>query len=274
MIITILQVIIYISLTIIPQIRASLNYSQEKQTTAFKNTDYSFRKEEQPFRSNPLINNGFQRIVGFGLTLDPNKYKFIDYGDGEISSFTETNYPELYLNADYSSKNLGSTFEYKKYYASIAGENYFNRFFNISYRAGAVYFTGEVPVQSLAYFSALNGTLRTDFSFRTMGYREYLGDRLYYFSLENDFGNLFPVKIGLLKKIHLIGFLNAGRSEISDNSLKLFPTGLLYQTNKTYLEAGLGLGGIFDLLRIDFTWRLNNRKDGKNFKFSVSVPGF
>jgi hypothetical protein len=137
-----------------------------------------------------------------------------------------------------------------------------------------VYFSGEVPVQSLAYFSSLNGALSTDFSFRTMDYREYLGDRLYYLSLENDFGSLLPVKAGFFRKIHLIGFLNAGRSEISENSRQFFPLSVLYQTDKTYLEAGFGLGGIFDLLRIDFAWRLNNRKDGKNFKFSISVPNF
>lgn len=263
-----------LSHTIIPQISAALKYSQQKESSAFKNTDYSFRKKEQPFRDNPPVNNGFRRIIGFGLTLDPNKYKFVDYGDGEISSFTETNYPELHLGFDYSSRNLGSTFEYRKYFASVNGQNYFNRFFNLSYRAGAVYFSGEVPVQAMAYFSSLSGALSTDFSFRTMGYREYLGDRLFYLSLENDFGGLLPVKAGFFRKIHLIGFLNAGRSEISSNSRQFLPFADLYQTDKTFIEAGFGLGGIFDLLRVDFAWRLNNKKAGRNFNFSLTIPGF
>ena len=263
-----------VSHTIIPQISVALKYRQEKQSSAFKNTDYSFRKKDQPFRDNPLINDGFLRIVGLGITLDPNKYKFIDYGDGEISSFTETDYPQLNLGVDYSSKNLGSTFEYKKYFASIEGENYFNRFINLRYKTGAEYYAGSVPLQSLGYFSALGSTIKTDFSFKTMGYREFLGDRLYYFLLENDFGGLLPVKSGFLRKIHLIGFFNAGRSEISDNSRQFLSNADLYQTDKTFMESGFGLGGIFDLLRIDFAWRLNNKKEGNNFKFSISAPGF
>lgn len=259
---------------LIPQIRVSLKYNEEKQSTAYKNTDFSIRKKDQPFRENPPVNDAFQRLVGMGLTLDPNKYKFIDYGDGEVSRFTETDYPELQIGVDYSSKKLGSTYEFKKFFASISGDHYFNRFLNIDYKAEAIYFTGDVPVQTLAYFNAFNGNLRSDFAFRTMYYREYLGDRLYYASLENDFGNIFPLKSKFLGKLHLIGFINAGRSMVSSNSLQLNPQGTGFETDKTYLESGFGIGGIFDLLRVDFAWRLNNRHDGRNFNFSISLPGF
>ena len=78
---------------LVPQIGVTLKYAQEKQTPAFKNTDYSFRKHDQPFRENLHINDVFLRTIGFSLFLDPNKYKFIDYGDGEEESFTETAFP-------------------------------------------------------------------------------------------------------------------------------------------------------------------------------------
>ncbi len=259
---------------IIPQIQVSLKYNQEKQSTAFKNTDYSFRKKDQPFRDNPSINDGFQRLVGFGLLLDPNKYKFIDYGNGEIERFTETSYPDLEVGLDYSSNKLNSSYEFRKYYALLTGGNYFNRFLNVSYKAGAIYFDGNVPVQSLEAFNSNNGIFRGDFSFRTMGYREFLGDNLYYLSLENDFGNIISPKILFLKKIRLIGFFNAGRSQISTQNLAFLPVGTNLQTDKTFIEVGFGLGGILDILRLDFAWRLTNRRPGSNFNFSISLLNY
>ncbi len=252
----------------LPQIRVSLMYHQEEQSTAFKNTDYSFRKSDQPFRINPQINDGFQRLIGIGFLLDPNKYKFIDYGDGDISRFTETDFPTLELSFDYSPKKLNSTYEYRKFHALLSGENYINRFFNVSYEAGITYHSGSVPVQSLISFNSVNGVLKNDFSFHTIGYREYLGDRLYYVSVENDFGSL--PKLPILKKMHLIGFFNAGKSEISNSSLSILPVGTFEQTKNIFLEAGFGLSEILDIFRADFAWRLNNRKDGRNFNFSIT----
>src|SRR5205085_2551255 len=192
-----------VSKFIIPQFRVSLKYLQEKQASAFKNTDYSFRKKDQPFRENPLINNAFQRIAGVSFLIDPNKYKFIDYGDGEISRFTETSYPDLELGFDYSDKSLNSTYEYRKFTAMLSGQNYINWFLNITYRLGAVMFNGDVPVESLAYFNSSSSVLDRTLSFKSMKYREYLGNKLYYLNFENDFGNILWSRIPVLKKFSL-----------------------------------------------------------------------
>ncbi|HMT12515.1 MAG TPA: DUF5686 family protein, partial [Ignavibacteria bacterium] len=77
------------------QLGLTLKYGQEKQTTAFKNTDYSIFKKDEPFGANTPINDAFQRTVGFSLLVDPNRYKFVDYGDGEETRFSETSYPTL-----------------------------------------------------------------------------------------------------------------------------------------------------------------------------------
>jgi len=263
-----------VSKSIIPQIGISLNYSQEKQLSAFKNTDYSIRKHDQTFKDNPLINDGFQRLVGFGLTLDPNKYKFIDYGNGETSSFTETNYPVLYMNFNYSPHKLGSTSEFRKYSADLYGENYFNRFIDIRYRLGAIYMNGEVPLQSLAFFSSPSAIIGYDLSFRTMSYMEYLGDRLIWFNFENNFGNLFWAKVPFLKSINLVGFYDAGETDITAANMNFAASDVFSVTDKVFMEAGFGLSGILNLLRLDFAWRLNNFVSGRNFTFTVTLASF
>ena len=253
-----------------PQIKLALNYHQEKQSTAVTNTDFSIFKKDQKFRLNPAINNSFQRLAGFSLMFDPNVYKLVDYGEGVESKYTETQFPVLNFGFSYSSKNLKSTFEYRKYSASIEGENNLASFLNMRYRLGAVIFSGEVPFQSLGYFNSTTSVLDKDFSFRTMDYQEYLGDRIYYFNFENNFENIFWAKAPLIGKFSLIGFFSAGKSEISASNLKLAASKNFSGTKDIFMEAGFGISGILDILRCDFAWRLNNKIPGRNFRFSVT----
>jgi len=260
---------IRVSKSFIPQVELALRYHQEKQTTANTNTNFSIFKKDRKFRDNPRINDAFQRLVGFSLLLDPNKYKLIDFGDGLVSRYTETQFPELFLGFDYSSKKLNSTYEYRKYFAQVEGENNIANFFNIKYKLGAVIFSGDVPFQSLAYFNSTSSALGKDFSFRTMDYQEYLGDKIYYFNFENNFKNIFWSRVPIINKFSLIGFFNAGKSEISNSNLLLSSSKNFDVTKNVFLEAGFGISGILDFLRVDFAWRLNNRILGKNFRLSI-----
>lgn len=263
-----------ISKLLIPQIGVSLRYSQEKQSTAFKNTDYSFRKKSQPFRDNPPVNNAFQRMIGFGLTLDPNIYKFIDYGNGEESRFAETDYPVLTLGFDYSAPKLSSTYEFRKYSAELNGENYFNRLLNLSYRLGAVIYSGNVPYQSLAGFNATSAKFDKYLSFKTMGYREYLGDKIYYLNLEDNFGNFLWSKIKFIRRWNLLGFVNIAKSEISAGNFALASYKNFLTTDNFFAETGFGISNVLDLFRLDFAWRLTNKIGGRNFNFSISFLNF
>ena len=107
-----------------------------------------------------------------------------------------------------------------------------------------------------------------------MKYREYLGNKLYFLNFENDFGNILWSKVPFFKKLSLIGFINAGKSEISPSNLLLAASKNFSVTDKFYYEAGFGIDGILSLIRLDFAWRLNNRIPGRNFNFSVTLDGF
>lgn len=263
-----------ISKMIKPQIGVTLKYSQEKQTTASTNTDFSIRKKNQPFGKNPPINDAFSRTFGLSVYLDPNKYGYIDYGDGEIESFPETEYPTLTLGWDYSPKKLGSTYEFRKYSAKLEGRNYFNRLLNLRYRMSAVVYNGDVPYQSLGYFDAGTSVWEQGLCFKTMNYREFLGDKIYQVNIENHFGNLLWSKAGFIKKWDLVLFYNAGKSEISSRNLMLSSKNIFSVTDRFFMEAGFGIGNIFDVLRLDFAWRITKRIEGKNFGFKLSLLNF
>ena len=135
--------------------------------------------------------------------------------------------------------------------------------------------TGQVPYQSLSYFSANSGTIDFNTSFKAMRYNEFLGDRLFYFNLENNFGKLLFGNIPIIKNFNLIGFFGAGRNQISDANYELAAFKDFTISKGIYMEAGFGISRILDLFRLDFAWRLNNPYKGTDrFFFNFTVDTF
>lgn len=256
----------------IPQFSFIVKYSQEKQSTATKNTDYSFLRQSELFPDNSSINDAFRRTIGFVATIDPNSFRGIDWGTGEISWFKLTNLPTFTFGYDFAGKDyLLNTFDNRKYYAYLTGTLNPLLFLKVNYRIGGVFYSGIVPYQSLAYFNTSVHGFSSEYAFVTMEYNEFLGDKIYYGNIENNFGKILWGNIPILRNFDLIGFFNFGRSFISDENLTLAKNNLSLITDGIFAEAGFGIGNIIDLFRINFGWRLNNFNNGKNFKFSLSL---
>ncbi|MBE2255884.1 MAG: carboxypeptidase-like regulatory domain-containing protein [Ignavibacteria bacterium] len=258
----------------VPLFRFEGSIQQEKQQSAFKNTNFSFLKNDQLFKANPPINDAFSRSVGFSMRLDPNKYKYIDWGDDNESRLRLTNFPTIEFSYENNSKNLGSTYDFRKYSVMMNGRNRAGFLLNVTYKMGFTYLNGEVPYQSLAYFNANPGGINPALGFKVMRYQEYLGDKLFYLNIENDFGKLIWGNFPLLNTLNFVAFYNAGRSEISAKNFNLSSYKGYSETSGIYQEAGVGIGGILSLFRLDFAWRLNNFKDGKNFNVVLTVDNF
>ncbi|HEX2788773.1 MAG TPA: DUF5686 family protein [Ignavibacteria bacterium] len=258
----------------IPQLRLGISYHQEKQTSAFTNTDYSFRKRDEISRANPPINDAFLRAVGFSLRIDPNEYKYIDWGDDNESRIRMTDFPTLQFSYENSSKKLQSTYDFRKYSLLLQGRNQLTYFLNMTYKAGITHMSGTVPYQSLAYFNANPGGINAALNFKAMDYQEFLGDRLYYINFENNFGKFFWGNVPVLNNLNFIAFYNAGKSEIRKSNYDLSIYKGFSATDGIYQEAGVGVGGILGLFRLDFAWRLNNFKKGENFRIVFSSDNF
>lgn len=257
----------------IPQIRIGASFLQSKETSANKNSDFSIRKPDESYRINPPINDAFQRVIGVNLRLDPNKYKFIDYGDGNISRFSDTKYPYLDLGFQYSPKDIGSTYEYRKFKAMISGRNYVNSLINLRYRVGAEYGTGDIPYQSLLYFNTNPGLADGGLGFKALSYQEFLGDKSYYVNIENNFGKFIFGNVPFLKNFDFIAFVNAGKMEISDANYNLSSWKGFTNTDGTYLEIGGGVGRILDIFRVNLAMRLNNIND-KRWHIDFTLDNF
>ncbi len=261
--------------SLIPQLRIGVNYFEEKQITAYKNSDYSIFKKSLFYPENPIISDAFKRTIGFELRIDPNKYYGIDWGDGEISRFRNTSYPRITLKFDYSGKSLNSTFENRRYSFNFYGQNKLNSFINLKYRIGGVYINGFVPYQDLAYLPTHISPETENMSFIVSDYNEYLGDKIIFANLENNFGRILWGNVPYIKNLDLIGFFNTGKTDIS-NSNALSLSNYPFQTSTTdglFMEGGFAIDRILEIARINFGWRLNKFKQGKNFfvVFSLGI---
>ncbi|MDQ3193860.1 MAG: hypothetical protein M3P82_02545, partial [Bacteroidota bacterium] len=210
------------------------------------------------------------------LKIDPNLFRAIDWGNGDVSRFRITRFPVIDLEFKYSGKDAFKiNYEYIKFSAELRGQNYFNSFFNIRYKIGGELMTGDVPYQSLAYFKANSGTIDFNNLFKAMSYNEFLGDKIYYLNLENNFGKLLFGNIPIIRNFNLIGFFGAGRNEITLSNYNLAAFKDFTITKGIYMEAGFGISRILDLFRVDFAWRLNNLQKGTDrFFFNFSVDSF
>jgi len=255
---------------IIPQVRLGINYTDEKQTNAYNTTDFSFFFKDNIYSQNPAINETFRRSIGADLRLDPNNYKAIDWGDGDISRFPVTELPSLTVGIDYSGKDLGSSLENRKFYVNVFGNHRINNYINVKYRLGAVFLNGSVPYQNLASFNVTNFGTAEGLAFNTMKYGEYLGSKVYYFNFENDFGKFLIGNIPIIKNFRLIGILNAGRSEIAGDIYDFASNNNYKSTTGYFIEAGFGIGRILELFRLNMAWRLNNYSEGNNFMINLT----
>jgi hypothetical protein len=252
---------------IIPQIGLGLGYKQDKQQTAYVTTDYSFTQKESAYTVNPSINDAFRRELSVYFIIDPNKYRAIDWGDGDITRFKITEYPSLIFKTDNSWRDaLGSTFDNRKYLVEIQGSHNFVDRFKPTYTLGARFVNGNVPYQDLGYFEIYT-TIISNVVFSNMDYREFYGDKLFYFLIENDFGKIFPASVPLFKSMRFKGYFNAGRSYMSGNALTLNKDKNLPATQGLFMETGFAFTDILDFVAVYFGWRLNNYSDGNNFNW-------
>ncbi len=261
---------------LIPQLNIGAEYLNEKQQSAYTITNFSVRKKDDEFSLNPPVNEGVLRTVGLNFRLNANKYGGIDWGDGDVSIFREGVIPILDAGFIYSGKSfLSSTFEYRKFYARLSGRKFFNRLLNIRYELGGILVDGEVPYQSLGFLNSEQGNISMGRNFGTTHINEFPGDKVYYLTLKNNFGNTLWRKVPFFKSINFAGYVNFMRNEISDANKEFSDYKGFRVSDGIYSEAGFALSNILELFELGFTWRLNNTDNGARiFYMTLVSTGF
>src|SRR4030095_1503626 len=161
------------------QITLSLEFQQEKSESVSNNTNYSFYRTYKDYSINPQVNNGMLRKVSAGIIFDFNRYRMIDWGDGDVARSRMTALPVLEFKYGYSGRKFTqSDFEFKEYLFKVTGSLQLHSMIKILYKFGANLKYGTVPYQELETLDPKFIGFPNDISFICPDYSEFLGDRV------------------------------------------------------------------------------------------------
>ncbi|MBI4646964.1 MAG: carboxypeptidase-like regulatory domain-containing protein [Bacteroidia bacterium] len=172
-----------------------------------------------------------------------------------------TIYPVLKLKYSFGLKDIfGSDYTYHKI------RLYFQYDFNINpigymdANMGVGKIFGKLPYPLLEMHMGNETYWYDDFAFNTMNYYEFVSDAYIEFNFTHYFDGFFFNKIPLFRRLRLreVALVHGVVGTLSDENrdYSQFPvtlSGLTYP----YIEAGIGVENIFQILRIDMLWRLS-----------------
>lgn len=206
--------------------------------------------------NNQLKSSLKQTEVDMSIRYMPGR-KTIGYGVERAD--VNDDYPTLYLNIAAGLKNtFESDFEYQKvqfYYRQPWQIGGFGRFKSIV-EIGKTF--GEVPLGLLDVIPGNQSYFSIDNAFATLNYYEFVTDTYASLQLEHNFNGRFFSRIPYIRKLNLrelIG-VKAVWGEISDKNIAINASNITYKAPEDiYWEYSAGIGNIFKVFRLDFSWR-------------------
>lgn len=202
------------------------------------------------------------------------KRKYIGYGVDRID--VNYDYARLFVNYSLGVKGmLNGDFDYKKiqvFYKHPFWVGGFGRLTPIV-EAGKTF--GTVPLGLMSVIPGNQSYFRIENAFSQLNYYEFVTDTYVTLHLEHNFeGRLFS-RIPYLRDLNLreiIGFRGA-YGTVSDENKAINASNINYvaPTDKIYYEYYVGVGNIFKLIRVDFTWRGNYLENPGAHKFGAKI---
>ncbi len=238
---------LYYSYTPSRTMSTTVTFKNEQEQSLPNVTDFSLLLRQNTFRINPQINDG--RLHELSLA---SKAEF-SLGHWQSSAG---------VHIGYSDSTIGSQFSYLTAALDLSLEGKLGGWGKA--RLSGAYSSlahGALPRQALFFFESRDAIVAPRSVFRTMSPFEFQGDQTWQAMFEQNFYDLPTRALGihLPTELHWFGFVNAAGSTVSNASQALSPTIIQTLSGAPYVEAGVGLGNIFNLVRFDASWRLTHR---------------
>lgn len=216
--------------------------------------------------------NTIQSEVDFSMKFTPNR-KNIGWGveRNEVSD----NYTTLYLSYSQGLKGVfESDFSYKRiqaYYRQPLLIGGFGRMFT-TLELGKTF--GEVPLGLLSVVPGNQSYFTIENTYTLLNYYEFVTDTYASIHVDHNFNGRIFSRIPLLRKLNwreLVG-IKAIWGDISEENIALNASNIDYVApSDVYFEYSVGVGNIFKVLRVDFTWRGNYRDIPSANNFTITV---
>ncbi len=225
---------------------ATAFYLSEDETSVVNHANFRILSFDNTYRLNPPIMAGEMRSV----KLD------VHYGD-ERAPLGILPVNAIELSAEYSSPSLlASDFHFSRYH--VTASYHFDTFLTdyllppqmqMMFSSGIS--TGTLPVQREFVLDSQIGGLAPFGVLKTAQPVEFAGDRFVMVSVEQNFRNVPFLLLGIpyvyKQGLEVLIDVSAAQSWLNGKST----------TNGWYYEAGIGLGKILGLIRMDFTYRVS-----------------
>jgi hypothetical protein len=247
----------HVSISPFSDFKADITYLSEDEKSDTNHTNFNIFSFGHMYRPNPMIADGQMRSLQLNVR----------YG-GETVTFGIVPVNAVKFSAEYSSPSItGSDFSFNRYYltasyhiATFLRSYLFPPQLQIRFAGGVS--TGKLPPQRDFVLDSQLGRFAEFGVLKTAYPREFVGDRFVMFSAEQNFRNVPFLMLG-------IPFLyKSGMDVLIDVTAANSWLGGRSTTNGGYYEVGIGIGKIFEFIRVDLTYRLNKPN---NLFFSLGI---
>ncbi|MBU1317760.1 MAG: DUF5686 and carboxypeptidase regulatory-like domain-containing protein [candidate division Zixibacteria bacterium] len=249
---------------------ATVGYHDYNQHSVTKNTEFAVFEQEKKHRDNPAIVDGKLRSLTAEVGWDSrNLMKF----GRRVYREPAASYSTLQAGMEVASPDLvGNDFDFRRYYArfyrtqSTLGFG----FSSLSLYTGAS--DGDLPPQKHFTVDYGAGLLTSDIYFKTLGEKNFSGNRAAAVYATHDFGRRLFIASGipLIRDIPFSVGVFGGAFWTDFKNHKYQPgDNLILFSPKAYSEIGFQIRRISPLnFTVDFTWRLS---DHNTEKFSLDI---
>jgi len=184
-------------------------------------------------------------------------------------------FTRIFVNYSQGFKELlSSDFNYKKiqiYYKQPIVIGPLGRS-NVTLEMGKTF--GYVPLGLMSIVPGNQSLFEISNTFSNLNYYEFLTDQYLTLKWDHDFQGRFFARIPFMRKLNwreIIGIKSVCGTVSNQNRL-INASGLVYNApEKPYWEYSVGIGNIFKVFRIDFSWRGNYLNSPEANKFAIKA---
>ncbi len=170
-------------------------------------------------------------------------------------------YPALDLDLTFGPKGVfNSEYEYYKIKLQISDKVEINPLGYLRYRLTGGKIFGNLPYPLLELHDGNETYAYDPYAFNMMNYYEFVSDEYLILWAEHHFQGFFFNHIPLLRWLKLREVINGkiliGNLSPANRNVMNFPNGLS-PLSKPYIETGIGIENILNIIRIDAMWRFS-----------------
>ncbi len=240
--------------------KLSISYTDYSQYSDTNHTGYSIFYPDKSHRGNPSITEGKLRSLSANFRWDSRRRI---KNKNEIFYMITTNYIKFNAGVEYASPGfIDNDFNFRRYHISITKRQRI-----LGWGISSVYLyagASEGQLSPQGYFMVDYGgeSMITSRSFKTMGERNFAGNRAGVLYLEHNFGTrLFrESRLPFIKKLPFSLSIHGGLFWTEFRNHTKQPGDDFYDTTGSpYRELGFGIGRLPVMnMRFMFTWQLSN----------------